>query len=371
MRFGLVIYGSLDTVSGGYLYDRQLVDYLQRQGDSVEVISLPWRNYARHLGDNRSAGLLRRLGGDFDVLLQDELNHPSLAWANGRFARRAPIVAIVHHLRASEVRPGWQNAAYRAIERRYLRSVNGFIFNSVATRAAVAALIGQARPSIVAYPGGDRLAGLEPIATAATGRPPRKPASEPLRLLFVGNLISRKGLLSLLAALERLPEVNWRLTVVGRAADERYARQAQQMAARLPASRVIWRGRLDDAALAVELGAADVLVVPSSYEGFGIVYIEGMAFGLPAIATTAGGAGEIVTDGVDGFLVPPGDVAALAERIARLAADPALLDRMSDAARRRYARHPTWAQTAAAARQFLIEVAGPSSAGDTPATFPN
>jgi len=357
MRLGLVIYGSLDTVSGGYLYDRQLVDYLKRQGDTVEVISLPWRNYARHLSDNASDHLLRRLGGDFDVLLQDELNHPSLAWANGRFVRRAPVVAIVHHLRASEARPRWQNAAYRAVERRYLRSVDGFIFNSAATRAAVAAVVGQTRPSLVAYPGGDRLVGLSRAAPAA-GRRPILPGSTPLRLLFVGNLIPRKGLHSLLAALTRLPDVNWRLTLVGRATDRSYAHQARQMAARWPAGRVVWRGALDDAALATELEAADVLIVPSSYEGFGIVYIEGMAFGLPAIATTAGGAGEIITDGVNGFLVPPGDTVALADRIARLASERALLDRMSAAALRRYAQHPTWTQTAAAARAFLVGLVG-------------
>ncbi len=52
MRLGLVIYGNLETISGGYLYDRKLVEHLERQGDQVEIISLPWRNYARHLGDN-------------------------------------------------------------------------------------------------------------------------------------------------------------------------------------------------------------------------------------------------------------------------------------------------------------------------------
>ncbi len=54
MKIGLVIYGSLDTLSGGYMYDRMLVDYLRAEGDTVEIISLPWRNYAAHLTDNLS-----------------------------------------------------------------------------------------------------------------------------------------------------------------------------------------------------------------------------------------------------------------------------------------------------------------------------
>ena len=52
MRIGLVIYGSLDTISGGYLYDRKLVEFLLHHGDQVEIISLPWRDYTRHLMDN-------------------------------------------------------------------------------------------------------------------------------------------------------------------------------------------------------------------------------------------------------------------------------------------------------------------------------
>src|SRR5215510_9458402 len=98
MKIGLVIYGSLNTLSGGYLYDRKLVEYLRAQGDAVEIISLRWRNYAAHLTDNFSFRLplsdvtpathLRRTqvpGGageqppdhQFDILIQDELNHPS------------------------------------------------------------------------------------------------------------------------------------------------------------------------------------------------------------------------------------------------------------------------------------------------------
>ncbi|MEK7323802.1 MAG: glycosyltransferase, partial [Chloroflexota bacterium] len=141
MRLGLLIYGSLDTISGGYLYDRMLVEHLWRAGDDVEIISLPWRNYAQHLTDNFSSSLLARLRrGHFDVLLQDELNHPSLFWLNRSLRGRYPIIAIVHHLRVSEARPAWQNWLYCQVERRYLASVDGFIFNSETTKKAVEAL---------------------------------------------------------------------------------------------------------------------------------------------------------------------------------------------------------------------------------------
>lgn len=354
MRVGLVIYGSLDTVSGGYLYDRRLVNALRRTGDEVDIISLPWRSYGRHLTDNMSSHLLRRMRGDYDVLLQDELNHPSLAWANGRLGpARPPIVAIVHHLRACERRPAWQNRFYHLVERHYLNSVDAFIYNSQTTRIEVESMTGRARPHVVAYPGGDRLL---PFA-----RPSRNEAAggnAHLRLLFVGNLIPRKGLHTLLMALVRV-KADWRLRVVGDPSiDPAYAGRARRMAEQTGiAGRITWRGSVDDPDLAAEMDAAEVLAVPSEYEGFGIVYLEGMAFGLPALATTAGAAREIITDGENGFLVAAGDTAALAARIEALSADRTLLARLSAVARARFAAHPSWEDTMTGVREFLLQIA--------------
>ena len=130
MRVGLVIYGSLETISGGFLYDRKLVEHLRSQGDEVTLVSLPWRNYLRHLGDNLSPGLenkLRQLA--VDVLIEDELNHPSLVWVNRRMQglKRYPVISIVHHLRSSEAFPAWQRRAYAWVEQCYLASQDGFI----------------------------------------------------------------------------------------------------------------------------------------------------------------------------------------------------------------------------------------------------
>lgn len=361
MRVGLLIYGSLETLSGGYLYDRRLVQHLQRRGDTVELVSLPWRNYAAHLSDNFSTGLQARLQRlACDVLLQDELNHPSLFLLNRRLRRSVslPIFTIVHHLRVSETRPAWQNRLMAAVERRYLQSVGGFIFNSETTRQSVYRLAPEteARPHVIALPAGDRFKVYgAPYTTVQICT--RAAAPGPLRIVFVGNLIVRKGLHTLLEALARLPKTAWTLQVIGDPMMEpAYARRVREQCRRSGLDeRVTWRGRLDQEQLAAVLGKAHVLAVPSSYEGFGIVYLEGMGFGLPAIAGANGGAGEIVHPGRNGYLMDPGDAGALAQALGWLAADRDLLAEMSCAALETFLRHPTWDDCAGRIRDFLGE----------------
>lgn len=347
MKIGLLIYGSLETISGGYLYDRKLAASLRAAGDDVRVISLPWRNYAAHLTDN----LRFRLPSGLDVLIQDELNHPSLLAAN-HAAHPYPVVSLVHNLRSKEPRPAWQNAFFRPVERLYLRSVDGFILNSQTTRAAVRELAGSGKPELVAYPPTDRFgAGMPGDRVRA-----RAWESGPLRLLFLANLIPLKGLHVLLQALARPETQGCTLDVVGSlTTDPAYAKDMQLHASELGLSgSVHFHGALDGGPLIEQLTQTQVLVLPSSYEGYGIAYLEGMAFGLPAIATTSGAAGEIITDGVNGFLIPPEDPIALAARLAALSGDRALLERISLAALVRYDLQPTWEQTAAQIRRFLL-----------------
>ena len=90
-------------------------------------------------------------------------------------------------------------------------------------------------------------------------------------------------------------------------------------------SSITWHGRLSDAALADQMANSHVLVIPSSYEGFGIAYLEGMVYGLPAIGTTSGAAHEIINNGQNGFLIAPDDADSLARHIATMHKDRQLL----------------------------------------------
>ena len=347
MHIGLVIYGSLDTLSGGYLYDRKLVEFLRSQGDKVEIVSLPWRTYPAHLMDNFRFKLPKKL----DILIEDELNHPSLIIPNRR-NDSYPVVSLVHHLRSSELRPAWQNSLYRFVEKKYLHSVDGFIFNSKTTKKAVLHLLQKDKPSVLAFPPVDQFGA--PIAQQDIRE---RASKEELRILFLGNVIYRKGLHTLLEAVKSL-EANAHVDVVGSLASEpAYVSLIREIIKKNQlSSRVSLHGSLDHEMLIDKFKQAHVLVVPSSYEGFGIVYIEGMCFGLPAIGTTAGAAGEVIEPGKTGYLIAPQDVTALTGNLQSLAKDRDQLTRLSLNARERYLRQPSWAGAARNIRDFLYSL---------------
>ena len=344
MRIGLVIYGALDTISGGYLYDRKLVEYLRAQGDSVEIFSLPWRNYFAHLTDN----LHFRLPPGLDILIQDELNHASLILAN-RAPRQYPVISLVHHLNSSEQHPRWQQVFYQFIEAHYLRSVDGFIFNSETTKAVVEKTAGDRVPNVVAHPPTDKFGG------GVTSQEIENRAAQPgsLRLLFLGSITPRKGLHTLLESIRMSPN-EIQLDVVGSLdSDHRYARKMQHTTVTSGLnSQVTFHGSVNDQKLSALMRSAHVLVVPSLYEGFGIAYLEGMSFGLPAIGTDVGAAGEIIK-AETGFLISPGDAVSLAGQIALLAKDRSLLVKMSLNALKRYKQQPPWSDTASTIRKFI------------------
>jgi glycosyltransferase involved in cell wall biosynthesis len=245
---------------------------------------------------------------------------------------------------------------YRLIEERYLSSVDGFICNSRNTYETVKRVAETMKPSLIAHPGGDRL---EKSITAdeLTRRAQRK---GPLNILFVGAVIPRKELHNLINALEQVPAEDWSLKVAGMLdMDEVYVRRICRRIeeARLQ-DRIRLLGTVSDADLEKLMRESHLLVVPSSYEGFGIVYLEGMAFGLPSIASDAGGAKEVITDNVNGFLVPPGDPLRLRDHIVNLVRDRERLLAMSIAALDRFSTHPTWTDTGRAIHRFLHDFVG-------------
>lgn len=357
MRIGIVIYGSLETLTGGFLYNRLLVEHLRRRGHSVSAISLPWRPLPAAMMQNVSPRWMSEIARQpVDLLVEDALCLPSLFGMNRWLGRRraVPVVGLVHMLRS--VQPGnrFSGRFFGFPERCWLSSMDGIIANSRTTLAEVKRMRNRLPPFIVAPPGGDRLGnGVTPEWIER-----RALQTGPLQMVFLGNLTPNKGLGELLAALTRLADLPWRLTVIGSLTmDREYTRGIRKMIAdsRL-GSRVRLAGALDGPDLAALLNESHLMAMPFSRESFGIACLEGMAFGLPAIGSTLGAAREMITHGKNGFLIPPGADEAPGRCIRSLVADRRQLTRMGIAALKHFKRHPRWQDTMAAVADFLENV---------------
>ncbi len=330
-----VIDGPLAQPTGGYVYDRLVIDGLRARGVAVSLVHLAPGGAARALLENaRAAALLARARDGITVV--DELCHPRVVLASALpLARPRRLVALVHHLAASE-RLGARAAARLAVERVLLDAASRVVVTSDTTRAVlVRAGVAPARIRVV-LPGRDRL--------GERAAPPDPPADGRARFLFVGSLTPRKGVLDLVDAFGGVAG-SATLTLAGLTdRDPAYAAAVRAAVAHAGGAIRI-TGSLTDAALAGELARHDALVLPSRYEGFGIVVAEALSHGLAIVASRAGALPEVVRDGAEAILVPPGDRRALMGALALLTRDRARLAAMQEQALARARELPRWADT--------------------------
>lgn len=357
LKIGIVVYGGLETLTGGYIYDRMLVQHLRRRGHRVDIISLTRRLYVHNILDNfRLKRFAQLASSGYDLLLQDELTHPSLWWINRRLAKMGhfPLVAVVHQVLCRQPRNGLLNRLYEALERPYLNSVDACICNSASTRRAVARLSARSQPSIVASPAGDRLDSLDtPNSIEIRAREPG-----PLKLIFVGNVLPNKGLLPLIEDLSTLPVTSWHLQVVGNIEMDSvyYRRVKKKVDSANLTGQVVFAGPKDGPELSAMLAQSQVFVMPYSHEGFGMAHIEAMGFGLPVIGCAAGAVKEFVTHQQNGFLIDPADRQKTPAYLYKLNHDRQLLADMGRAAWETYQEHPRWEDTMEMIEGFLYDV---------------
>ncbi len=153
------------------------------------------------------------------------------------------------------------------------------------------------------------------------------PPSDSFELLFAGQVSLRKGVPYLLQAFARLKHPRKHLTVVGSLQDD-----IRHLLKTLPTEHVTFTGSIAQTDLAKLMSASHLLVLPSVEEGLALVQGQAMACGCPVLATVATGAEDLFTDGVEGFIVPDRDADALSARMQQIADDPALQQRLSEAA---------------------------------------
>lgn len=165
------------------------------------------------------------------------------------------------------------------------------------------------------------------------------PIIDAFEVLFAGHVSLRKGVPYLLQAFAQLKHPHKRLRVVGAMSPE-----IESLLERLPQEHVEFLGSIPQAQLPKMMSESHVLVLPSIEDGFGLVLSQALACGCPILASTNTGGDDLVTDGAEGFIVPIRDVAALTDRMQRLADDPALQRRMSKAALARVQHLGGWRQ---------------------------
>lgn len=371
---GWVVPGPLRQVTGGYLYDARIVDGLRAAGWSVGVLDIRSRRSTLDFPAARRlvSGLARER---WSAVVMDELAHPALGAAllTGRLRPAlggAPLVLLVHHLRLSEPAPWRQRAVARLIESLAARAADLIICTSQTTAQTVRPLTRPGVQVAVVRPGWDTHSSPDMPSTPLLPSPhagcadwgvegrSRKASSRPaLSLLLVGHWTPRKGILAALTALERAdPAVT--LDLVGE--QDRDAAYASQVRALLQspalAGRVQVHGRVSDQELARLYAQADVLLLPSTHEGYGMVLAEALAAGLPIIATRVGAVPEVVRDGQEAILVLPGDTLAMARAMDRLARRPDERQRRAALARERAAVLPGWSDSLTAFQDLLTDL---------------
>lgn len=306
-----------------------------------------WTLAMGHAMTRAGLGLLR--GWRPDVVHAHDwlVTHPAIALAD---ACGAPLVATVHATEAGR-HSGWLsqtlNQQVHSVEWWLANRADELITCSSAMRAEVAHLF-DVEPSGVTVLHN----GIEPrrwrvnASDVAAARAAHSPDGAPL-LLFFGRLEWEKGVQDLLAALPRVRRF-WpgtRLVVAGSGTHRDWlVEQARKHKVRRAVDFV---GHLSDRALAATLAAADSVVLPSKYEPFGIVALEAAAAGTPLVASTAGGLGEVVLDGVTGLSFTPGDVDGLATAVRSVLDDRPSARRRARAAKARLATDFDWSKIAA------------------------
>jgi glycosyltransferase involved in cell wall biosynthesis len=355
LKIAFIIYGDLDSITGGYIYDKYLVEYLKRSNHDIDVISFPDTWYVQSVGHNFQKKFYNTLAAQqYDIILQDELCHSSLFLLNKsiRNQLKCPIVTIVHALKTGLHRNIVTKFLIKLIESRYLQSVDGFIFISEYTKEETSALTAIDAPGIIAYPAGDRLPG----QTTPEEIIKKIPAGGPLNLLYLGAITENKQLHLILETLNCFTREIFQFTVAGKFnCSKRYEKKIRRLADKAGNMHTInFSGEItSNSEIANLFKTHHLLTLPSLSEGLPLVVLEAASFGVPSITTARSAAGEFIQNKKNGILINPEDQSALLRTLSHLNRNREILSDMSLNVYSSFKQHPTWDETGAKIEKFL------------------
>jgi glycosyltransferase involved in cell wall biosynthesis len=335
-RLAFAVPGDLATPTGGYRYDARIIQELGRLGWLVDVLDVG-DGFPFPSAEQRAKALVMLSAVPVGCpIILDGLAFGTLPEA-GALQSRTPLIALVHQPLALETGlDTTQAAAFRESERASLAAAARVVVTSDSTARTVIADydVPSERVSVV-RPGND------PV-------PPALGSNDGVvRLLSIGSVVPGKGHDVLIAAVAKIVDLPWRLTIAGDRTRNpaAAARLDTDIAAYGLGDRVAVLGAVPPERVTELYLAADVFVLASRFEGYGMALAEAIAHGLPVVSTMAGAIPDTVPAGA-GLLVPPDDVAALAQALRRLIGDRFERQRLATNARAAAARLPTWQDSA-------------------------
>jgi glycosyltransferase involved in cell wall biosynthesis len=333
----VVVPGSIDARTGGSIYDRRIVDGLRARGWNVDV---------REVGvDDASTDIYAAIP-DGAVVVADGLVFGARPDHAEQHRSRIRFVPLVHLPLADE--PGLLPDRAALFEQRERRAVACAAMVVVTGPHTVETMVRYGVPRervVLISPGTDRAPLARGESVMASGSIVASGLSRtvgPVHLLTVATVNAGKGHAILVRALAAIESSGWRLTCVGSLDRDpgESARVSDLIRTLALGERITLTGELDAAEVEAAYDGADVFVLPTLHETFGMAVAEAIAHGLPVVSTPVGAIAEIAGDGA--LLVPPRDVAALSAALAQVIADPRLRDRLAAGARDARGRLPSW-----------------------------
>jgi glycosyltransferase involved in cell wall biosynthesis len=344
-RVVFAIPGNLEARTGGYLYDKRIADGLRAAGWQVDLLNLGPSFPTPTADDMRTA--LAGIGAvsQDSVLLIDGLAYGALDTDSLRDVK-APICALVHHPLALESGMDVASAArLKELEKANLALARKVVVTSPHTARTLEREFDVARPRItVALPGTDRLSW------------PRAPEMPPL-IVSVGSLTERKGHDVLLNALALLAEIPWKAEVVGGTHAPAVAERLIDQRRRLGLERrVHFVGELKTGELQAHYARATLFALATRYEGYGMVFAEAVANGLPIVSCASGAVPDTAPRDAS-ILVPPDDPRRFADALRSVLTDQALASRLAAGARAAATTLPRWEEAVWLVGQALTRTA--------------
>lgn len=331
MNVAMLTVGNVQRRTGGYLYHAQVYPLLRTLGIEIDEIILS----AADVALQRAASVAID-PHDYDAIMVDALARTAVAPYLDIWRKDCPVVAMVHEL------PSVATGVDAADEAPLLRADALIAVSPDGQQRLIDRGVDPQR-IIIASPGCDRL-----------GAPPVRRVAQPPQVLCVAQWIPRKGLDTLIAAWQRVAHPAAVLHMYGeRDADLAYTQLIDGLiaAAHQAGAQIVVHGSVTDDAIIAAYQQATLFVLPSRFEGYGMVFAEALWAGVPVVACDAGPVAQLV--GAGGVTVPVDDVGALAQQLTMLLHHHDQLSALAQAAYHRGQELPRWRDTALAWQQAI------------------